>query len=377
LASRADENFIQVFCSCLGSEELEEARDCLERQWIGMGPKSAEFEDKLAGHLGVKECVLLNSGSNALHMAVHLLDIPAQSGAEIVLPAFTWVGCANAVLLSGHRPVFCDVDVDTMNLNAASVERAISPRTGAIMAVHYAGLPAPVDELLQFGQPIIEDAAHAIDSRSGNRACGTIGDIGIFSFDSVKNLAMGEGGGLIARDKKRIERARDLRLCGVARTGFEASQKNERWWEHEIREVFPKMTPTDLSAALGLAQLRKLNAAQARRAEIWRHYQRELSGVSWILLPADEQAGDRHSYFTYCIRVINGMRDELAKYLLDRKIYTTLRFHPLHKSPIYDNEVSLPETEKLMRQALNLPLHPMLSDSDLERIIESIRNFPA
>jgi aminotransferase len=373
----ADDKIIQVFGSDLGPEELEEVRDCLERQWIGMGPKTAELESALASHLGVKDFVLLNSGSNALHMAVHLLDLPADSGAEIILPAFTWVACASAILLSGHRPVFCDIDADTMNLTAAAVERVVGPRTAAIMPVHYAGLPAPVDDLVQFGVPIIEDAAHAIDSRSSGRACGTIGDMGIFSFDSVKNLATGEGGGLVARDKQKIERARDLRLCGITRSGFDASQVRDRWWEHEIREAFPKMVPSDLSAALGLAQLRKLNAAQSRRAEIWRHYQRELSGISWIQRPSNEQAGDRHSYFTYCIRVKNGKRDKLAKYLLNQNIYTTLRFHPLHLSPIYDQKVSLPETEDLMQQALNLPLHPMLGDKDLERIIESIRKFPA
>jgi aminotransferase len=373
----ADDKIIQVFGSDLGPEELEEVRDCLERQWIGMGPKTAELESALASHLGVKDFVLLNSGSNALHMAVHLLDLPADSGAEIILPAFTWVACASAILLSGHRPVFCDIDADTMNLTAAAVERVVGPRTAAIMPVHYAGLPAPVDDLVQFGVPIIEDAAHAIDSRSSGRACGTIGDMGIFSFDSVKNLATGEGGGLVARDKQKIERARDLRLCGITRSGFDASQVRDRWWEHEIREAFPKMVPSDLSAALGLAQLRKLNAAQSRRAEIWQHYQRELPGISWIQRPSNEQAGDRHSYFTYCIRVKNGKRDKLAKYLLNQNIYTTLRFHPLHLSPIYDQKVSLPETEDLMQQALNLPLHPMLGDKDLERIIESIRKFPA
>jgi aminotransferase len=370
------EKLIQVFGSQLGTEELDQVRDCLERQWIGMGPKTAALESALAGHLGVDDFVLLNSGSNALHMAVHLLDIPAGSNAEIILPSFTWVACASAVLLCGLRPVFCDIDPKTMNLNAATVERKISPRSAAIMAVHYAGLPAPVDELSRFGLPVIEDAAHAIDSRLGQQSCGTIGNIGIFSFDSVKNLAMGEGGGLVARDGRHLERARNLRLCGIAKTGFEASRKQERWWAHEILEAFPKMTPSDLSAAVGLAQLGKLKTAQARRAEIWKHYQRELGGISWIQCPSDAPAEDRHSYFTYCVLVQNGRRDLLAKYMLEQGIYTTLRFHPLHLSPLYRSGVSLPATEELMDHALNLPLHPNLSDSDLARVVEAIRKFP-
>jgi len=369
--------FIQVFGSHLGLEELEEIRDCLERQWIGMGPKTIELEGALAGHLGVDDFVLLNSGSNALHMAVYLLDLPPGRGTEIVLPSFTWVACATAVVLCGLRPVFCDVDPATMNLNAATVERVISPRTAAIMAVHYAGLPAPVEELAQFGLPIIEDAAHAIDSRVGERACGTLADFGIFSFDAIKNLTMGEGGGLVARNRRHLERARNLRLSGVPHTGFESSHRRERWWQHEILAAFPKMTPSDLSAAVGLAQLRKLAAAQVRRAAIWRRYQRELRDVPWMQGPGDAAAGDRHSYFTYCVSVAGNKRDKLARYLLDQSIYTTLRFHPLHLSPLYESDASLPVTEDLMHRALNLPLHPLLSDTDLDRVIAAIRKFPA
>ncbi|WP_299464593.1 DegT/DnrJ/EryC1/StrS family aminotransferase [uncultured Gimesia sp.] len=370
---KSEERVIQVFGSHLGLEELEEIRDCLESQWIGLGPKTARLESALACHLGVDDFVLLNSGSNALQMAVHLLDLP--EGAEVILPSFTWVACASAVMLCGLKPVFCDVDPATMNLTAASVERVMSPRTAAIMAIHYAGLPAPVYDLAQFGLPIIEDAAHAIDSRVAGRACGTIGDIGIYSFDSVKNLAMGEGGGLVAKDPARLERARKLRLCGISRTGFDASQRQERWWEHEIHEPFAKMTPNDLSAAVGLAQLRKLPAAQARRAAIWTLYQRELHDISWLQTPCDTLAEDRHSFFTYCVQLRGGGRDQLARHLLNRKIYTTLRFHPLHLSPVYQGNTSLTVTEDLMARAINLPLHPRLSDADLGRIIETIRAF--
>jgi aminotransferase len=371
---KTDKKLIRVFGSGLGPEELEELRDCLDRQWIGMGPKTAELETQLAAHLGVDDFVLLNSGSNALHMAVHLLGLSA--GSEIILPSFTWASCASAAVMCGLRPVFCDVDIATMNLNASTVERAIGPNTAAIMAVHYAGLPVKIDELTQFGVPIIEDAAHAIDSQLNGRACGTIGDIGVFSFDSIKNLAMGEGGGLVARDQKCLRRARDLRLCGVTNTGLVASQARDRWWEHEILEAFPKMTPSDLSAAVGLAQLKKLAAAQARRSEIWRTYQRKLGGLDWMDTPPDVHTGDHHSYFTYCVRVKGGNRDLLARYLLDQGIYTTLRFHPLHLSPVYGSAANLPVTETLMRSALNLPLHPLLSESDVDRIIEAIRHFP-
>jgi aminotransferase len=340
-----------------------------------MGPKTAELERALATHLEVDDFVLLNSGSNSLQMAVHLLGIPGGTGAEIIVPSFTWVACASAVLLCGHRPVFCDVNASTMNLDAATVERVLTPRTAGIIAVHYAGLPAPLGELARFGVPIIEDAAHAIDSRLAGRACGTIGDIGIFSFDAVKNLAMGEGGGVFARDPDHLRRARDLRQCGVARSGFEAAQQQGRWWEHEIIEAFPKMVTSDIAAAIGLAQLRKLKTLQLRRAAIWEHYQRELSDISWIRNPEGPRAGDQHSWFTYCVRIMGGGRDRLAGHLLDRGIYTTLRFHPLHLSAVYHCPAPLPVAEQLGREALSLPLHPRLSDHDVERVIDAIRTF--
>jgi len=375
VAARERQKLIHVFGSLLGEEELDEIRDCIERQWIGMGPRTAELEASLARHLGVDDLVLLNSGSNSLQMAVHLLGIPSGTGAEIIVPSFTWVSCASAVMLCGHRPVFCDVDEVTMNIDPESVARAIGPQTAAIMAVHYAGLPADMEALQAFGLPVIEDAAHAIDSRLNEKACGTIGEFGVFSFDSVKNLAMGEGGALVARDPDLMRHARNLRLCGVASTGFASAQQNARWWEHEIVDAFPKMTPTDIGAAIGLAQLRKLPASQQRRAAIWSRYQQAFVNVDWIDCPPEAQPRDRHSWFTYCVRVRNGKRDALAKYLLDLGIYTTVRFHPLHLSPVYGSRVTLPVSERLSEVALNLPLHPRLSDDDVDRVIDAVRRY--
>ncbi len=372
---RSSEELIQVFGSLVGTEELAEIRDCLDRQWIGMGPKTAELESSLAAHLGVEDLVLLNSGSNSLQMAVHLLDVPPGTGAEIILPSFTWVACAAAVVMCGHRPVFCDVDEATMNIDPDSVVRAIGPKTAGIMAVHYAGLPADMDRLLAFGLPVIEDAAHAIDSRLGSKACGTMGDLGIFSFDPIKNLAMGEGGAVVARKPEVLQRARDLRFCGVASSGFASACKRNRWWEHEIIGAFPKMTPSDLCAAIGIAQFRKLPSFQERRAAIWNRYQQGLADINWIDRPKEAQAGDRHSYFTYCVRIKNGRRDALAHALMEQGIYTTLRFHPLHMNPVYGGEVSLPVSERLAETALNLPLHPRLSDADVDRVIDCVRRF--
>lgn len=366
---------ITVFGSLMGPEELEEVRTSLEAQWIGIGPKTAAFEKQFAERLGLPGFVLLDSGSNALHLAVKLLDLPP--GSDVIVPSFTWISCAHAVVLCGHKPVFCDVDLDTYNVTRADVEAARTPNTRAVMVVHYGGLPVRVDEIAELGLPIIEDAAHAPDSRLKGAACGGLGDVGIYSFDAIKNLAMGEGGGLTAKDPARVARAKQLRYCGIGKSGFEASANKARWWEYSITDFFPKMLPSDIAASIGLAQLRKLDAMQAKRKEIWETYQREFANIGWLIRPQDAPADATHSYFTYCVRVPGGRRDAFARHLYDRGIYTTLRYHPLHLNPIYGSKAKLPVCERLNEEALSLPIHPGLKPADVEKILAEVKAFPA
>ncbi len=364
---------ISVFGSLVGMEELEEIRTSIDAQWLGIGPKTAAFEKAFAARLGAKEFVLLDSGSNALYLAVKLLNLPP--GSEVIVPSFTWISCAHAIVMSGCVPVFCDVDLDTHNVTADTVSRAMTPRTKAIMVVHYAGLPVRMDEIKKLGLPIIEDAAHAVDSKLDGRSCGTIGDIGIYSFDAVKNLTTGEGGGLTAQSPEHIQRARQLRYCGIGKSGFEASVNKARWWEYQIVDFFPKMLPNDIAASIGLAQLKKLDAMQARREQIWKTYQEEFRSVEWIVRPVNADPADRHSYFTYCIRVASGKRDALAKHLYENGVYTTLRYHPLHMNPIYKSSAKLPVSERLNEEALSLPIHPRLSEDDVTKIVGLIKAF--
>lgn len=366
---------INVFGSQVGKEELEEVRTSLEAQWMGIGPKTAAFEKQFAQRLGLPDFALLDSGSNSLYLACTLLGLPP--GSEIILPSFTWIACGHSVVLAGHKPVFCDVDYDTQNVTRQTIERAMTKQTKAVMVVHYGGLPVEIEPISALGLPIIEDAAHAVDSKRKGVYCGALADIGIYSFDAIKNLAMGEGGGLTAKDPARVKRGRQLRYCGIGKSGFEASANKDRWWEYHVAEFFPKMLPSDIAASIGLAQLRKLDAMQARRKALWELYQKELASVSWLLRPVDAPAGDQHSYFTYCIRVPGGKRDALAKFLYQEGIYTTLRYHPLHMNPIYRSTAKLPVCERLNEEALSIPLHPGLSDADVEKILSSIKRFKA
>lgn len=364
---------ISVFGSCVGQEELDEIRSSIQQQWMGIGSKTKAFEIAFAQRLGLTDFALLNSGSNSLYTAMKLLNL--APGTEVILPSFTWIACAHAVVLAGCIPVFCDVDLDTHNVTVETILPHLSSKIGAIMVVHYAGKPVRMDPILALGLPVIEDAAHAVVSKLGENYCGSIGAIGVYSFDAIKNLAMPEGGGLTARDKEMVARARHLRYCGIAKSGFEASANKERWWEYDIADFFPKFLPNDIAASIGLAQLRKLDQLQVYRKKIWNVYQTEFADLGWLVEPQDPGPDEQHSYFTYCVRILKGKRDQFAKYLYSQEIYTTLRYHPLHMNPIYKSSARLPFCEQLNEEALSIPLHPSLSDDDVDRIVTAIKGF--
>ena len=369
---------ISVFGSFVGDEEIANVVACMQSQWMGFGKNVESFERKYQEKYRLPSFAMVDSGSNALYMAVALLDLPP--GSEIIVPSFTWVSCAQAVILAGHRPVFCDVDLTTMNVRSEDIAARITSKTGAVMVVHYAGLAVDMDPILALGYPVIEDAAHAVDSTYKGRPCGAIGDVGIFSYDAVKNLTVGEGGGITALDPARIERAKVMRYCGIGKSGFDAAVSSaggkDRWWEYNIQEPFIKMLPTNIAGAIGLAQLERIDALQMRRKEIWEIYQRELAHVPGLITPPDAPDEDRHSYFTYCIRVPR--RDDLAYYLLDNQIYTTLRYHPLHLNSLYSQtDVQLPNSEQLNDEALSIPLHPRMTMGDVEKVVMTIKSFYA
>ncbi len=366
---------ISVFGSLVDNQEIEKVIQTMKSQWMGFGKNVDEFEEKYANKYNLKSFAMVDSGSNALYMAVKLLNLPPQS--EVILPSFTWVSCAQAIILNDLKPIFCDVNIETMNVTAEMIKPFISRKTSAIMIVHYAGLSVDMDPIIDFGFPIIEDAAHAIASTYKGTPCGNISDIGIFSFDAVKNLTVGEGGGITSKYYELIDKAKILRYCGIGKSGFdkaaESANNSSLWWEYNISETFIKMLPTNLSASIGIAQLDKIDNLQNRRKEIWDRYQFAFKN-SDIKNPLDCQIDDNHSYFTYCIRVKN--RDELAKFLLKNKVYTTLRYHPLHLNKIFNQtNIKMVNSEILNKEALSIPLHPRLSDQDIEYVISLIKKF--
>ena len=369
-----NKKIISVFGSKVGKEELAEIKTSIDNQWLGMGSKTRLFEDRLSKRLNLKGFVMLNSGSNSLYLALKLLDLPKES--EVILPSFTWISCASTIILNGCKPVFCDVGLETQNVDYKSIAPMITKKTKAIMVVHYGGKPVKMDEVKEFNLPILEDAAHAVDSKIGEKYCGSIGDIGIYSFDAIKNIAIGEAGGLTSKHEVLIEKAKKLRYCGIEKSGFEASSTKHRWWEYSVTDFFIKLLPDDIHASIGLAQLEKLDQNQKLRKHIWDIYKEELSKLQWLNLPVDAEENEQHTYFTYLIRLKNNKRDELAEYLYDNNIYTTLRYEPLHLIPIYNStHIRLKNSEILNETGLNIPIHPNLKDEEVEYIIDCIKKF--
>ena len=367
---------INVFGSKVGIEEINSVSKVMESQWMGFGKKVEEFESLFQENRGVENFLLVDSGSNALYLALTLLNLP--KGSEVILPSFTWVSCAQAVLLAGLKPIFCDVDLKSHNATADLIKPHITENTSAIMVVHYAGKPVDMDSIISLGYPVIEDAAHAVDSYYKGKLCGSIGDVGIFSFDAVKNITTIEGGGIITKSRDLYERAKRLRYCGIGKSGFEAAVSNakekNRWWEYNISEPFIKMLPTNVGAAVGIEQLKKIDSLQSHRKKIWDFYQKSFSSIPEIVTPLDPESDEKHSYFTYVISV-NENRDELAKFLLDNQIYTTLRYHPLHMNPLYESDKVLPNSEILNEISLSIPIHPNLTMEQAEYIVENILRF--
>jgi dTDP-4-amino-4,6-dideoxygalactose transaminase len=358
---------ISVFGASVGQEEINHVQESIDKSWMGCGPKVAKFEELFSKRIS-RPATLVNNGSNALHLAVKLLNLP--KGSDVVLPSFTFIACANAILLEGCNPIFADVELDG-NLSVRTINKVITNKTKAIIVVHYAGKPVELKPILDIGIPVVEDVAHAVDSKIEGQYCGTFGVVSAFSFDPIKNLATPDLGCVVSESTDLVK---SYRHCGLANgSGLNKSNSCNTWWEDIFIAACPKYMPNDIAAGIGLSQLSKLPRNQIRRKEIWNKYQQAFKNTSFLQPPEDPIETNQHSYFTYLIRVTNGKRNELAKYLKNNNVYTTLRFYPLHYHFRSDN--ILPNTDILAAQGLNLPLHPDLSDDDISRIIDLVLAF--
>jgi perosamine synthetase len=382
---------IQVFKPSLGEEEIEGLREIFKTGWIGLGPKTTEFEEKFAAFVGAKYAVGVNSATAALHLAC--LGIGIGPGDEVLVPTMTFVSTAHAPAYCGAIPVFVDIEPDTLNISVEDILHKITPRTKAIIPVHYGGYACRMEEIWEIAEKnnlfVIEDAAHACGSSYKGQRIGGLerSDVTTFSFHAVKNLATGDGGMITTNHIEVVRALKQLRWVGIDKSTWDRTEEAtlelesgiRRYasygWYYEVHELGYKYHMNDITAVIGLAQLGKLEKANARRREIVERYNRAFDGVEWIECPVEKEY-TRSALHNYVIKT--PYRDKLNLYLKDKGIATGVHYMPIHLQPYYRKQVqvTLPIAEKVWTQLLTLPLYPGLTDNEVDYVIESILSLP-
>lgn len=362
-----------------GGAELEKIKEVFQSNWIGKGKLVSEFEEKWASHVGssVNKVLTTNCCSEGLFSSMHLCGI--KPGDEVILPTISFVGAGNAVCANGSKMVLCDVDRRTLNARAEDIEKCITNKTKAILLLHFGGIPCEMDEIMALAEAhhlrVIEDCAAGVCSKYKGQALGTFGDMGMWSFDAMKILVCGDGAALHFKDPELREKAEKWLYFGLeAKSGFENSVA-QKWWEFDISSFGHRAIMNNVTAAMALVQFDRLSEFMGKRSAVHNFYNENLKDISWLDLPQPLEDGSTTSYYFYHVQTKNGKRDELAKYLRDRNIYTTYRYFPLHRVPGYGVTANCPNADWAADNTLCLPMHQSLSQNDLELIVNTIKEF--
>jgi dTDP-4-amino-4,6-dideoxygalactose transaminase len=364
----------------IGQEELDEVADTLRSGWITTGPKTAQFESAFRSRVEASDALGLNSCTAGLHIG--LLALGVKPGDEVITTPMTFCSCANVIEHLGATPRFVDVEADTLNLDPAAVEAAVTSRTRAILAVHYAGHPVDLDSINQIAArhrlAVIEDAAHAVPARYRGRMIGSGPNPVAFSFYATKNLTTGEGG-MLTGSPEFISRARKLALHGMSRDAWQRYGPGGSWF-YEVDEPGFKYNMTDVQAAIGLAQLRKLERFQAQRRAVVAAYNLAFSEVEALETPV-ERVDVEHAWHLYPLRLrletLRIGRDQFIRELTARNIGTSVHFIPVHLHPYYRRKYGyqadqFPVAYNAYQRLLSLPLHPLLTSGDVRDVVAAV-----
>jgi perosamine synthetase len=368
---------IPLFKPSYDEQELNALHGPFTSGWIGLGPKTKEFEETFARYVGVKYAVGTNSATAALHLALDVADV---TGREVITTSMTFVSTNHAILYNKGIPVFCDIESDTCNIDATKIEELITPKTKAIIVVHYGGYSVDMRRVMELSQKyhltVIEDAAHAAGGELDGRKLGSIGHLGCFSFHAVKNLACGEGGMITTNDAAADARLRRLRWMGITKDTFsrEDHSTHKYSWYYDVAELGYKSHMNDIPAAIGIVQLGKLDRTNARRAQIVALYNRELSGVGDIEIPVKKSYMTKPAYHNYVIKT--SQRDALHEFLKEKGISTGVHYYPNHLYEMYKPYARpLPVTESVWKRLLTLPLFPDLTDAEVGIVVGAVKQF--
>lgn len=362
----------------IGDEEIAAVEQVLRSGWITTGPKSQALEEQFADYVGCKHAVALSSATGGMHIT--LLALGIGPGDEVITPSQTWVSTANMIALLGAKPVFVDVDRDTLMTDAARIEAAITPRTKAIIPVHYAGAAFDLDPLYaladQHGIAVIEDAAHAAGTRYKGRHVGSQGTA-IFSFHAIKNMTCAEGAMFVTDDEALASRVRMLKFHGLGVDAYDRLTGGRKP-QAQVMEPGFKYNLADINAAIALVQLERLDAINARRTELAAAYRQKLEGlpVQPLAVPAYAQT---HAWHLFILRIDSERcgidREAFMQGLQDQGIGTGIHFIATHLHTWYrqrDPDLYLPNTEWNSARLCSIPLFPDMSDQDLDRVVGAI-----
>jgi len=365
---------------CIGEDEISEVLDTLRSGWITMGPKTLRFEEEFSRYIGCSQAVAVNSGTAALHLALKAVDLKA--GDEVIIPTTTFTATGEVVCYFNAKPVIVDVNRETHNIDIVSINKAITSKTKAIIPVHFGGQPCDMAEIQEIARKhklfVIEDAAHALPARYKGDRIGRIGDLTCFSFYSTKPLAMGEGGIVTTENGDWADRIRTLRLHGISKDAWKRYSIGGSWF-YEVTEAGYKYNTTDLQAALGLAQLKKVGQLWNKRKSIAKRYTEIFSTLEGILPPvirADRETAWHLYVIKLNLEVLKQDRNTFIEKLKEKGIQTSVHFIPLHRHPFYRDTFKVdagdfPNAEWIFERSVSLPIYPGMSDEEVNYVIET------
>lgn len=368
---------IQLFRPFYDEQEIRAVSKVLRSGWIGLGPKTKEFEQNFAKYVNSRHAIAVNSATSGLHLAIHILSQKTGKG-EVLVPTMTFVSTAFAAEYEGMKVKFVDIDPETLNIDINDLKQKISRNTKIVVPVHYGGNACNIKEILKLskkhGFKVVEDCAHASGSFLNKKHLGTFGDIGVFSFHAVKNIAVGDGGMLVTNNKKIAEKAIKLRWMGINKDTFSRSKQKGYDWKYEISDLGYKYHLNDVLSSIGIVQLKKLEKANKKRRRIAEYYRKHLAEIKWIkcLKQTPNCVSATHNF----VIKIETKREQFRNYLKKHGIQTGVHYMPVHLFKYYKKQGhKCPNAEKTWKKILTLPMHPLLTRKKLKKIVETIKSY--
>ena len=372
--------FLPYYQPLIEEDEIKEVVDTLKSGWLTMGPKTIEFEKLIAEYTGAKHAIAVNSCTAALHLSLIVLGI--GKGDEVITTLFTFASTGNVIVHTGAKPVFVDIERETYNIDPEKIKEAITPKTKAIIPVHYAGQPCDMKAIMEIAEDyslfVVEDAAHAIGAEYEGRRIGTFGTTTCFSFYATKNMTTGEGGAITTNDDKLGDKLRILRLHGISKDAWKRYSEKGNWY-YEIENCGWKYNMTDMQAALGIHQIKKLDTFIEIRRRYAQIYNEELRKIGGLITPY-EKPNVKHVYHLYPILLENYNRDEFIEKMQEKSIGCSVHFIPLHLHPFYKNifgfkKGDFTNAEWIYEREVSLPLYPKMKEEDIHGVVNTVKDI--